>query len=86
MTVFTWPVRVYVEDTDFGGVVYYANYLRFCERARTEWLRSRGWSQAALAGGRGLLFSVVSAQVHYRRPARRDVRGTAPHGGPRRNS
>ena len=72
MTVFRWPVRVYVEDTHFGGVVYYANYLRFCERARTEWLRAKGWSQAALADERGLIFSVVSAQVNYRRPARLD--------------
>ena len=67
-----WPVRVYVEDTDFGGVVYYANYLRWLERARTEWLRSKGLSQAALARDRGILFSVVSVQVNYRRPARLD--------------
>ena len=67
-----WPVRVYVEDTDFGGVVYYANYLRWLERARTEWLRARGLSQAALARDRGILFSVVSVQVNYRRPARLD--------------
>lgn len=72
MSVFSWPVRVYVEDTDFGGIVYYANYLRFCERARTEWLRSKGWSQSVLAGERGVLFSVVGAQVNYRRPARLD--------------
>ncbi|HQW10210.1 MAG TPA: tol-pal system-associated acyl-CoA thioesterase [Steroidobacteraceae bacterium] len=68
----TWPVRVYVEDTDFGGVVYYANYLRWLERARTEWLRSKGLSQAALARDSGILFSVVSVQVNYRRPARLD--------------
>ncbi|MGE0583115.1 MAG: tol-pal system-associated acyl-CoA thioesterase [Steroidobacteraceae bacterium] len=67
-----WPVRVYVEDTDFGGVVYYANYLRWCERARTEWLRSKGYSQAQLARDPGVLFSVVSVQVDYRRPARLD--------------
>lgn len=67
-----WPVRVYVEDTDFGGVVYYANYLRWLERARTEWLRSKGLSQAALARDSGILFSVVSVQVNYRRPARLD--------------
>lgn len=72
MSVFGWPARVYVEDTDFGGIVYYANYLRFCERARTEWLRSKGWSQSLLAAERGVLFSVVSAQVNYRRPARLD--------------
>lgn len=68
----TWPVRVYVEDTDFGGVVYYANYLRWLERARAEWLRSKGLSQAALARDSGILFSVVSVQVNYRRPARLD--------------
>lgn len=68
----TWPVRVYVEDTDFGGVVYYANYLRWLERARTEWLRSKGLSQAALVRDSGILFSVVSVQVNYRRPARLD--------------
>ncbi|HQZ81084.1 MAG TPA: tol-pal system-associated acyl-CoA thioesterase [Steroidobacteraceae bacterium] len=68
----TWPVRVYVEDTDFGGVVYYANYLRWLERARAEWLRSKGLSQAALVRDSGILFSVVSVQVNYRRPARLD--------------
>jgi len=67
-----WPVRVYVEDTDFGGVVYYANYLRWLERARAEWLRSKGLSQAALVRDSGILFSVVSVQVNYRRPARLD--------------
>ncbi len=67
-----WPMRVYVEDTDFGGVVYYANYLRYFERARTEWLRAKGFSQAALASEAGILFSVVSVQVNYRRPARLD--------------
>lgn len=67
-----WPVRVYVEDTDFGGIVYYANYLRWFERARTEWLRAKGYSQAALARDAGILFSVVSVQVSYRRPARLD--------------
>ena len=46
---FTWPVRVYFEDTDAGGVVYYANYLKFCERARTEWLRTTGLAQNRLA-------------------------------------
>ena len=67
-----WPVRVYVEDTDFGGVVYYANYLRWLARARAEWLRSKGLSQAALVRDSGILFSVVSVQVNYRRPARLD--------------
>lgn len=72
MSVFTWPARVYWEDTDGGGIVYYANYLRFLERARTEWLRARGFSQALLARDPGILFSVVSAHVNYRRPARLD--------------
>ena len=72
MTVFTWPVRVYWEDTDGGAIVYYANYLRFLERARTEWLRAHGHSQQALAREAGILFTVVSLQVDYRAPARLD--------------
>lgn len=72
MTVFTWPVRVYWEDTDGGAIVYYANYLRFLERARTEWLRTHGHSQQALARDAGILFTVVSLQVDYRAPARLD--------------
>jgi len=69
---FTWPARVYWEDTDAGGIVYYASYLRFLERARTEWLRSRGYSQRALAAEQGVLFAVVNVTVQYRRPARLD--------------
>jgi len=69
---FVWPARVYWEDTDGGGVVYYANYLRFLERARTEWLRARGHSQATLAAEAGVLFSVVDVSIRYRRPARLD--------------
>jgi acyl-CoA thioester hydrolase len=69
---FAWPVRVYWEDTDGGGIVYYANYLRFLERARTEWLRARGYSQQALARDPGVLFTVVSLSIDYRRPARLD--------------
>ena len=72
MRVFTWPVRVYWEDTDGGAIVYYANYLRFLERARTEWLRSHGHSQQALAREPGILFTVVRLQVDYRAPARLD--------------
>ena len=72
MTAFRWQARVYWEDTDAGGIVYYANYLRFLERARSEWLRSRGISQRALAAQPGVVFSVVSLQVQYRRPARLD--------------
>ena len=67
-----WQARVYWEDTDAGGIVYYANYLRFLERARTEWLRARGVSQRALARDPGMLFSVVALEAQYRRPARLD--------------
>jgi len=70
--VFTWPARVYWEDTDGGAIVYYANYLRFLERARTEWLRAHGHSQGTLARAAGILFTVVSVQVDYRAPARLD--------------
>jgi acyl-CoA thioester hydrolase len=69
---FVWQARVYWEDTDAGGIVYYANYLRFLERARSEWLRSRGVSQLALARDPGIVFSVVALEVQYRRPARLD--------------
>jgi acyl-CoA thioester hydrolase len=72
LTAFRWQARVYWEDTDAGGIVYYANYLRFLERARSEWLRSRGISQRALAAEPGVVFSVVSLEVQYRRPARLD--------------
>lgn len=68
--VFSWPVRIYWEDTDGGGIVYYANYLRYMERARTEWVRSLGFSQAALAVDPGVLFTVVEAQVKYLAPAK----------------
>ena len=72
MRVFSWRSRIYWEDTDGGAIVYYANYLRFLERARTEWLRSFGHSQAALAQDPGILFSVVSLEVDYRAPGRLD--------------
>ena len=72
MKPFCFPARVYWEDTDGGGVVYYANYLRFLERARTEWLRAAGISQQALARERGIVFTVTSLTVHYRSPARLD--------------
>jgi tol-pal system-associated acyl-CoA thioesterase len=71
-TEFSWRARVYWEDTDGGGVVYYANYLKFMERARTEWLRAMGHSQAELAGQFGFVFAVVEVKVNYRRPARLD--------------
>lgn len=66
------PLRVYYEDTDAAGVVYYANYLRFCERARTEWLRSLGFGQQALLAESGIAFVVRSVQADYFRPARLD--------------
>jgi acyl-CoA thioester hydrolase len=72
MREFSWPVRVYYEDTDAGGVVYYANYLRFMERARSEWLRSIGIDQSALLKEDNLMFVVVDAQVSYKAPARFD--------------
>jgi acyl-CoA thioester hydrolase len=70
--VFRWPLRVYYEDTDFGGVVYYANYLRFFERARTEWLRSLGIEHQALAREQGLQFVVRRAEIDFLRGARLD--------------
>ncbi len=77
---FTFPVRVYYEDTDTGGIVFYANYLKFFERARTEWLRhggaggvdAAGVSQQQIADTHGLMFVVRSTAVDYRRPARLD--------------
>lgn len=69
-TGFFWPVRVYYEDTDAGGVVYYANYLRFFERARTERLRAMGFEQDVLRAEAGVLFAVRSVQAEYLKPAR----------------
>ncbi len=69
---FIHPVRVYYEDTDAGGVVFYANYLKFMERARTEWLRAAGFSQQQLAADDDLVFAVVRVAVNYRKPARLD--------------
>ena len=70
--VFSWPVRVYYEDTDFGGVVYYANYLRYFERARTEWLRALGIDHQGLARESGLQFVVRRAEIDFLRGARLD--------------
>ncbi|MEJ1296843.1 MAG: tol-pal system-associated acyl-CoA thioesterase [Candidatus Sedimenticola sp. (ex Thyasira tokunagai)] len=70
MMEFIWPVRVYYEDTDSGGVVYYANYLKFMERARTEWLRQLGFEQDELLEKEGILFAVRRVSVDYLRPAR----------------
>jgi acyl-CoA thioester hydrolase len=69
---FLWPTRVYWEDTDGGGVVYYANYLKFLERARTEWLRSLGFAQSELVKDPGVIFVVTNINLDYRRPARLD--------------
>ena len=66
------PIRIYWEDTDAGGIVFYANYLKFFERARTEWLRSRGVEQERLRADTGLLFVVASTWLSYRSPARLD--------------
>ena len=70
MNEFLWPVRVYYEDTDSGGVVYYANYLKFMERARTEWLRQLGFEQDELIQKDAVIFAVRSVQVDYLLPAR----------------
>lgn len=67
---FTFAVRVYYEDTDAGGVVYHANYLRFMERARSEWLSHLGLEHADLFGEHATLFVVRAAQIDYLRPAR----------------
>jgi acyl-CoA thioester hydrolase len=69
---FLWRVRVYFEDTDAGGIVYYANFLKFFERSRTEWLRAAGFNQQELVRRGGVQFVVTAAQVEYRRPARLD--------------
>ena len=68
--VFVWPVRVYYEDTDAGGIVYYANYLKFMERARTEWLRHYGIDLRALAAQGQMMFVVRSAKLDFLQPAR----------------
>lgn len=69
---FRWPVRVYWEDTDAGGIVFYANYLKFFERARTEWLRSLGIGQQVLRERIGGMFVVSSTELRYLLPARLD--------------
>ncbi len=70
--VFNWPVRVYWEDTDASGVVYHANYLRWFERARTEWLRDKGFYQDTLCAELGISFTVASLEIRYCLPARMD--------------
>ena len=71
-SVFSWPLRVYWEDTDAGGVVFYANYLKYFERARTEWLRAAGFEQQALRHDAGGMFVVTDTTLKYHRPARLD--------------
>jgi 4-hydroxybenzoyl-CoA thioesterase len=71
MTNFSIPIRIYIEDTDAGGIVYYVNYLKFMERSRTEFLRTLGYHKPALLAD-GLLLVVHAAQIDYRRAARLD--------------
>lgn len=70
MANFVWPIRVYYEDTDSGGVVYHSNYLNFMERARTEWIRALGFEQDELISQHQCLFAVHSMQLNFRKPAR----------------
>lgn len=72
VSIFNWPVRVYYEDTDAGGVVYHSQYLNFMERARTEWLRHLGFGQAALRDELNALFVVHSMQIQFKKPAKFD--------------
>ena len=72
MKVFSWPIRVYWEDTDAGGIVFYANYLKFFERARTEWLRSLGIEQSRLRETTAGIFVVGETSVRFHRAARLD--------------
>lgn len=71
MSVHRWPLRVYYEDVDLAGIVYYANYLRFIERARSEMVREAGIDQAAMRA-EGIVFAVSRVEADYRRPARYD--------------
>jgi acyl-CoA thioester hydrolase len=70
LSTFTWPVRIYYEDTDAGGIVFYANYLKFMERARTEWLRALGYEQDLLRDRDRVLFAVRRVAIDYLAPAR----------------
>lgn len=69
---FRWPVRVYYEDTDAAGLVYHGNYLKFMERARTEWLRQLGHSQEELRNQAGIVLVVRRLDIRFMRPARMD--------------
>jgi acyl-CoA thioester hydrolase len=70
LSTFSWPIRVYYEDTDAAGLVYYANYLRFMERARTEWLRALGFEQTELRDEHGIVFAVSRLEIEFLKPAR----------------
>ncbi|MES2490243.1 MAG: tol-pal system-associated acyl-CoA thioesterase [Pseudomonadota bacterium] len=70
--IFNWPIRIYYEDTDVSGVVYHANYLRYFERARTEWLRAQGLSQETLRMEHGIAFTVANMEIDFLMPARLD--------------
>lgn len=67
---FAWPIRVYYEDSDAGGIVYHSQYLNFMERARTEWLRSLGFEQTELTAQFGIIFVVRNIQIKFKKPAR----------------
>ena len=67
---FSWPIRVYYEDTDAGGVVYHSNYLNFMERARTEWLRALGFEQTTLLNELGVMIVIHSLSIAFKSPAR----------------
>lgn len=69
VTEFSWPIRVYYEDTDSGGVVYHSNYLNFMERARTEWLRAMGFEQTELKEQRGVIIVIHSLAMQFKKPA-----------------
>lgn len=64
-----WPIRIYYEDTDMQGIVYYANYLKYLERARTEFLREKGFEQGELIENQGVAFAVRAIQMDYLKPA-----------------
>ncbi len=69
MSLFSWPIRVYYEDTDSGGVVYHSNYLNFMERARTEWLRTLGFEQTTVKDELGVIIVIHSLSIHFKSPA-----------------
>lgn len=69
MNQFGWPIRVYYEDTDAGGVVYHSNYLNFMERARTEWLRALGFEQTTVKDELGVIIVIHSLSIHFKKPA-----------------